>query len=231
MSIVPLAYCWGSCQPGLLVADCTFPSPDPYLNEWLIKPSSDGAQKLIEVVTSGRHTLFLMRNDNIPIISDSSDVACCSRSNWEIYGMGENSFGESGSLRKSENVSSVSLSTDNPRLIEFSFFDDYSIYSNTNLPNNPKLFCGWEFSAVLHQGRLFTWGSNYGYQLGLGHQEVCPTPTVMSFLDHDCGEFVTEIDEPRIINACLGLQHGAAIDNLGRIYGWGSNRNGINCKN
>jgi alpha-tubulin suppressor-like RCC1 family protein len=74
-------------------------------------------------------------------------------------------------------------------------------------------------SAITSEGRIFTWGSNFGGKLGDGTTENRTNPTDITF------QFSLDADEA-IIQVALGLFHSSAITSKGRIFTWGQNEHG-----
>lgn len=72
--------------------------------------------------------------------------------------------------------------------------------------------CSPEFSVVVsNEGGLYSWGSGYGGQLGLGHVDnvVLPSPL--------------DMDSERFVKVSCGMHHVLALTDTGIVYSWGEN--------
>ena len=80
------------------------------------------------------------------------------------------------------------------------------------------LECSFNFSAILSNGLLFTFGSNEHGKLGVGKKRGdCLVPTLVQFSISSTNEdevvFVTQVS--------LGSSYASAIDAIGRLFSWG----------
>jgi uncharacterized repeat protein (TIGR02543 family) len=75
---------------------------------------------------------------------------------------------------------------------------------------------GYEFNGALTEtGRVFMWGRNDDYQLGIEVLSEKYTPyETTSFFDLGDGEYIIELS--------IQYSHSVALSNLGRIFVWGS---------
>ncbi|CAG0914215.1 unnamed protein product [Notodromas monacha] len=80
-----------------------------------------------------------------------------------------------------------------------------------------RIACGWDHSiAVTGAGKLFSWGSNSFHQLGIPKTRV-PSHTVEpSEVELACV----------VVSVSAGLRHSAIVDDTGKVYVWGSGRQG-----
>jgi hypothetical protein len=97
-----------------------------------------------------------------------------------------------------------------------------------NIVGVSMVACGDNFSAAItgqhggHRsvnltdtGKVFTWGNNSVGQLGLGHDDPAPFPTLVTALSTKVTTFV----------AC-GQLHMGVISDAGKVYTWGLNSDG-----
>ena len=98
-----------------------------------------------------------------------------------------------------------------------------NITENFNLNIDEKIIQvslgGYHSSAITSEGRIFTWGSNFGGKLGDGTTEDRTNPTDITT------QFNLDTDE-KIIQVALGLFHTSAITSKGRVFTWGQNESG-----
>jgi len=78
---------------------------------------------------------------------------------------------------------------------------------------------GYHSSAITSEGRIFTWGHNFGGKLGDGTTTNRLTPVDIT------SEFNLNVEET-IIQVSLGGYHSSAITSEGRIFTWGENEYG-----
>ena len=76
-------------------------------------------------------------------------------------------------------------------------------------------------SAVTESGRVFTWGYNFHYSLGLGSasQDNVKVPTNVT------SPFVG-LSEDKVVQLSLGAFHSSALTQNGQVYTWGLNNAG-----
>ena len=74
-------------------------------------------------------------------------------------------------------------------------------------------------AAITSEGRIFTWGFNFGGKLGDGTTENRTNPTDIT------SQFNLD-DNETIIHVALGLFHSSAITSKGRVFTWGENEYG-----
>ncbi len=78
---------------------------------------------------------------------------------------------------------------------------------------------GEHSSALTSKGRVFMWGLNHNFQLGIGTFNPQSTP-----LDLTLSFPISNNDKIKHIS--LGYDHSSALSNLGRLFVWGSNTDG-----
>lgn len=69
--------------------------------------------------------------------------------------------------------------------------------------------------ALSVQGRVYCWGANDYLQSNLGANTTLPKPQIL-----------TELEDYSISNISCGYHHTCALDNLGRLFCWGSDSRG-----
>ncbi|KAJ1927231.1 alpha tubulin suppressor [Tieghemiomyces parasiticus] len=91
--------------------------------------------------------------------------------------------------------------------------------------------CGWNHTLLIDDtdGQVYAMGNEAFGQLGrtqgpLSHVSATTSPslTVNPLLNH--GRTASKL--PRIISVACGLRHSLALDNEGRVWGWGTRRHG-----
>lgn len=80
----------------------------------------------------------------------------------------------------------------------------------------PQLSCGYHHTAVvMESGAVYTFGRNDYGQLGLGHKQHTPRPTL-----------VESLSRTRITQVACGCYHTLALSDDGRVFPFGRNNHG-----
>lgn len=91
------------------------------------------------------------------------------------------------------------------------FFTFFLFFSQTLLCG---VFCGPSTSFIIHEtGKLFSFGDNEKYQLGLGHNNFVNIPTQVQGVEN-------------IISVAGGFDHTLMLDSSGQVWATGSNKEG-----
>jgi alpha-tubulin suppressor-like RCC1 family protein len=147
----------------------------------------------------------LLNNDKIISISLGSRHSSALSSTGRVFVWGSSNSGQVGDNNLNRRGMPVEITT------------------NFNLENNDKISIVslgyFHSSAVSKNGRVFTWGSNSGGELGNGSVLPVFSPEEIT------SQFILESDE-MIINVSLGNKFSSATSSKNRIFTWGENSSG-----
>ena len=92
--------------------------------------------------------------------------------------------------------------------------------SLVDLPRVRKVYCGAGTTLALDEdGNAFAMGCDDHGQCGVGERPTAPTTAAVEAFT------ALDFDEP-IIDVALGFRHSLAVDQKGRVFGWGKHDNG-----
>lgn len=143
--------------------------------------------------------------DSITAISSGSEHAVALQSNGEVWAWGWDYSGELGTGTGNTSLSAVHVLNSG---------------GTANFTNAIAVACGYNFSVVLrNDGTVWTFGNNEFGQLGDGTY-------LSSLLPVQVKDTAGNNPLRHIAAIAAGEDHVLALDSAGRIFTWGSNKNG-----
>ncbi len=119
----------------------------------------------------------------------------------EVYAWGRNSEGQIGNGCNSNQLIPIKVKGFNNERVKM-------------------ISCGWKHSMALTEcGHVYSWGSNYSKQLGIGNTVLSNEPKFVAVIDENkCNVFIEKIS--------CGFGHSLLLSSDGNIYAFGSNEFG-----
>ena len=88
-----------------------------------------------------------------------------------------------------------------------------SFYQLSTIDVNTSVSCGYNYTAVLKNGKLYTFGNNCKGQLGTGDKRNRLSPALIPFLES-------------IMSVSVGHSHTVILTTSGEVYTFGCNSEG-----